>query len=464
MDPREQRGHLIAARCRLAKTNDGAWLVPSQSGKGSYRVYLDHSPTPSTPMCSCPDFEATGQPCKHVYAARIVSRREQGNPLPLLSEVVELTEKSTVASKPTYPQNWTAYNAAQKNEKRLFRRLLYELCQGIEEPVYDRRPQGRPRNSRRDTIFSLVYKVFVGSSGRRFQSDLNDMYEKGYLTKELHYNSLINYMADLKTSDTLQRLIRESSLPLAEVEEVFAVDSTGFTCSRFDRWHDHKYGKFMKRHSWVKAHIITGVATHIVPWVMILDKDANDSPQLPELVAMASIGGFQLKEVTADKEYLSVDNVLAIRIVGATPYIAIKKSTTGAVGGLFEKMYLAYRYNKEEYMSHYHQRSNAESTFSMMKRKFGDSVRSKIEVAMKNEALCKILCHNICCLIQSFYELGIKPEFWAWRQDGKKLPVEPMEDVRSNTTVALNDDWFDDSEESDRRVPSDLFEESLMWI
>jgi hypothetical protein len=27
------------------------------------------------------------------------------------------------------------------------------------------------------------------------------------------------------------------------------------------------------------------------------------------------------------------------------------------------------------------------------------------------EALCKILCHNICCLISAMYELGINPEF-----------------------------------------------------
>jgi hypothetical protein len=32
---------------------------------------------------------------------------------------------------------------------------------------------------------------------------------------------------------------------------------------------------------------------------------------------------------------------------------------------------------------------------------------------MKNEVLCKILCHNICCVIQEMYELGIEPTFWA---------------------------------------------------
>jgi hypothetical protein len=45
-----------------------------------------------------------------------------------------------------------------------------------------------------------------------------------------------------------------------------------------------------------------------------------------------------------------------------------------------------------------------------MKAKFGTSMRSKTETAQMNELLCKVLCHNICVLIQSMYELGIEPQ------------------------------------------------------
>lgn len=50
-------------------------------------------------------------------------------------------------------------------------------------------------------------------------------------------------------------------------------------------------------------------------------------------------------------------------------------------------------------MEHYHMRSNVESAFSMLKDKFGDSVRSKSDTGQINEALCKVLCHNICVLV-----------------------------------------------------------------
>jgi len=47
----------------------------------------------------------------------------------------------------------------------------------------------------------------------------------------------------------------------------------------------------------------------------------------------------------------------------------------------------------------------------MMKRKFGDSLRSKTDIAMVNEALCKILCHNLVMLIHEIHELGIEADF-----------------------------------------------------
>jgi hypothetical protein len=49
----------------------------------------------------------------------------------------------------------------------------------------------------------------------------------------------------------------------------------------------------------------------------------------------------------------------------------------------------------------------------MIERKFGDSVRSKGGLAMKNEVLAKLLCHNLCCLISVMYEMGVKAVFWV---------------------------------------------------
>jgi transposase len=88
-----------------------------------------------------------------------------------------------------------------------------------------------------------------------------------------------------------------------------------------------------------------------------------------------------------------------------------KANTTGNVGGMFQKAWHFFSYHRETFLAHYHQRSNVESTVMMIKTKFGDAVRSKTDVAAKNEVLCKVLCHNLCCLISAMYELGIQSVF-----------------------------------------------------
>jgi transposase len=93
-------------------------------------------------------------------------------------------------------------------------------------------------------------------------------------------------------------------------------------------------------------------------------------------------------------------------------YAAFKSNTTGSVG-VFEKMFHLFCLNRDDYLRHYHKRSNVESTFSMVKRKFGDALRSKTDTAMVNEALAKLLCHNLRCLISAWYELGIDPRDWG---------------------------------------------------
>jgi hypothetical protein len=37
---------------------------------------------------------------------------------------------------------------------------------------------------------------------------------------------------------------------------------------------------------------------------------------------------------------------------------------------------------------------------------------AKTDTAMKYEVLAKIVCHNLCCCISAWYELGIDPSDW----------------------------------------------------
>ena len=112
-----------------------------------------------------------------------------------------------------------------------------------------------------------------------------------------------------------------------------------------------------------------------------------------------------------------VDNPDEVKIneIGGTPYIPFKSNATGKARGsyLWGKMYHYFQFNQNEFAEHYHKRSNVETTFHMIKSKFGDGLKSKSKTAQVNEMLCKIICHNICVVIQETHELGINPQFCA---------------------------------------------------
>lgn len=395
MSGREQRGLEMAARVRPQR-NGSAYIVPSQTGKGTlYTVSLKGE----YPTCSCPDHETRLVKCKHIYAVEYSLRQET---------LADGTTTVTKTVRVTYRQDWPAYNAAQSHEKTRVSELLRGLCDGINQPPQGR---GRPRLPLCDMAFSAVMKVYSTVSGRRAACDLRECEAKGYVAKAPHYNSVFHYLENPALTTILKALVEESASPLKAVESDFAVDSSGFATRTYDRWYDEKYGKMRSDHQWVKAHLMIGVKTNIVTSVEMTGQEAHDYPYLPPLLATTA-KKFQVVEVSADKGYSGRSSLEAIVNAGAVPYIPFRSNTTGEGPELWRKMWHFYQFNRAEFLESYHKRSNVESTFSMIKAKFGASVRSKTPVAQMNEVLCKVVCHNLCVLVHSIYELGIEPVFW----------------------------------------------------
>lgn len=411
MDMRELKALEIAARMRIV-FNDGVWTVPSQSGSGSYQVTLANSGG----TCACEDFQLRRKECKHILAVRIVLERDCPGKAPEI-------KTDAVPHRPTYTQNWTLYNLAQQTEKDRFQALLFDLCCGIEEPTKTKR--GRKPTPLADQVFAAVFKVYSTVSSRRFACDLRDAHQKGYLTALMNSITISAYLENPALTPILTGLIIKSSLPLQTVETSFAPDSSGFSVSRFVRWHDEKYGTTKSGRDWVKAHAICGTKTNIVTAVRIEGRDTGDCPQFEPLVRTTA-ENFDVKEVHADKAYLSNANLELVQELGGTASIPFKSnSTTGSEGSLWEKMFGYYQFRRDEFLKHYHQRSNIESTSAMVKAKFRDHVRSKSDVAMVNEVYAKFLCHNICVVHQSHVELGIEPVFW--NESKTEAKVEDIE-------------------------------------
>lgn len=397
MELRKLKGLEIATDSPIINEG-GIWIVPSQSGSKKYTVNL------FSQTCTCPDYETNRQKCKHIHAVEFSVQHDLGETLPAEKRI-----------RPTYKQEWHEYNLAQTTEKSRFQELLSSLCQGIEEPE---QTKGRPRIPLTDMLFAVVFKVYCGLSSRRTTSDLREAQHRGYLSRAPHFNSVCNYLEAEWLTKYLHALITESSLPLRTVERHFAVDSSGFSTGLFQKWSEVKWGKLrseygnLNKKDWLKLHITCGSTTNIVTSCIVTDGHAGDSPQFKALIDKTA-ENFVMDTVCADKAYSSRANLKLVASKAATPYIDFKDNAKpNPKDGTWTRFYHFYAYNKQWFYEHYHRRSNVESTFSMIKAKFGERLRSKSYQAQVNEALCKVLCHNICCLIQSIYEFGVDPEFW----------------------------------------------------
>jgi transposase len=401
---REERGRQIAKLGGI-RLLGAAYVVPSQSDRG------DAPPTYLVDVveqtCTCPDYATRRMVCKHQEAVLFwlawegTVNEDTGQ--------IELPEATRKPKRKTYPRNWPAYNAAQIEEKARVEVLLRALCEGIEQPA--RRPgaRGRDAYSRRDAIFGCVLKVYTTFSGRRADTDISACAERGSIGKAYHPNTLFRAMEDPATTPILLRLIEESAAPLAEVENragQFAQDSTGISTVTYDRWFDQKHGKLRAEHAWLKLHIMVGTLTHVVTGAKVSSE--ADCPLLPELLATTA-KTFRVREVSADKAYLSKKNLEAIDRIGAVPFIPFKSNSIGMASKSepWRKMWCLFSLKSEEFRVHYHRRSNVESTMWMIKSKFGGAVRSRLPVAQVNEILAKLVCHNLACIVRAVHEFGI---------------------------------------------------------
>ncbi len=392
---REDRGKAIAGQGdQVKKVNDHSYKVKSQSGSKVYEV----KETKTGMTCTCPDFVYRGGKCKHIAATRYYLEIEKDTPTGTVTEKVHLT----------YTQAWNAYNEAQKAEIKLFDELLKDLVKAISEPEQS---MGRPRLSIHETLFCAIQKVYSQLSSRRASGLFQNATERGQIDHAPHFNSPSKLFNKEEMTPILHELVTLSALPVAGIENDFSVDSTGFRTTTFSAYNGMKHGQ-TKEHRWVKAHLCAGVKTNIVAAVAITDENGGDSPQFGPLVKKTS-EGFTINEVSADMAYSSRLNYQLAANTGGKAYIPFKKSATGRAGGsaLWKKMFHYFQLNRDEFMEHYHKRSNIEATNAAIKRKFGETLKSKNPVAQVNELLAKIIAYNLTVVIHEMYENGIQPEF-----------------------------------------------------
>ncbi len=396
MDARQEKGLVIAATLAIRPRGEKAWSVPSQTMNGRYTV----TKTFDGLECTCPDYDLRHATCKHGFAVEFYLKRET-----VVAPDGETTVTETRAVRMTYSQNWPRYNAAQVAEKELFLHLLRDLCSALPQPD---RGMGRPSIPVADAIFAATFKVYSSVSCRRFMTDLREASAQGHISRAWHYNTVLEVIEDEAITPMLHGLIAASSAPLASVESAFAVDSSGFGTQSFYRHFTAKYGVGEQTsRNYIKLHANVGTKTNVIASAVVTDRDRHDYNEFAPLLTEAA-KSFTITEVSADKAYLGQSNLDAAAAVGAEVYIPFKSNSLDhPTSPLWTKLYHLYMFKQDEFLPHYHLRSNSESAFSAIKRLFGETLRNKLFPAQVNELLLKVIAYNITRMIHSIFELGV---------------------------------------------------------
>lgn len=454
---REERGREIAKRGGIRQIG-ACYAVPSQAANANAPTYfVDLAADP--PSCTCPDHEGRGAlgRCKHIEAVLFHVAWEGA------VSVDDTTQLPRKPKRTKYQRNWPAYNDASRHEVERLRPFLSALCARVPEPERMVSLPGRKPIPLRDLIFAMVMKVYTCKSGRGAEAEIRLCAKLGYISKSFQHNKVHSAMEDEALTAILEWLVEESAGPLAALENVageFSQDSTGFSTAIYGRrWREHKWPKRRAekqerevpkqevadddedveprldddkgRRQFVKLHATTGALTHVVTCAKVSAE--ADCKRLQEHLQRTA-RRFDVKEFSADKAYLWDENLRAIAAIGAKPLIKFKRNSIDHPDDrAWSDMWAHFQLRRDDFLRRHNRRQNCETAMSMIKSKFGGFVRSKLPVAQANEIYCKVIAHNLACIVMAIAEFGIATPF-----NRTERPTDtPDDDASENTSVTL---------------------------
>ena len=308
-----------------------------------------------------------------------------------------------MAKKKRWPRNERLYNKIQETEFLNFfefvRFISLKVCKG--------------KKMRNTIVCLLVWHKFPNLSARRARGLLVLFRRIKLINVDVPcFKSLCNYRAEPLLNNVLDKLIEESSKPLAQIEHDFATDSTGIKTKLFSSWYSLRCKKRIKKRDHLTIHATCGVKSTTVTALNVEIKRGKDNVIFREHVDKTS-KNFKIDEWSGDGAYWCKENCKKVAEKNGKPFFKCKKSWNGKQDGYpsWKEMNKSAIEEPERYDKSYHKRSNAESTNMSKKMLHGDKVYSKLDSARINEETLRWINHNLNVLNRTKHEWNITPKF-----------------------------------------------------
>lgn len=301
---------------------------------------------------------------------------------------------------------------AEKGAMWQFLVVLRELVRTVEDPP---RRTKHGRLSLHDMLFIMITKVFFSFSSADHCLFLELLHPALWSGQIPHPNSITNYMKMAWLRPVLEGLVGASSRPLISPSGVlFAVDSTPILAPGYYLSKDRKTGKLFERRNWFRLHMICDYLTGVVTAARADSIYVAEQRYFEVLLGETIELGFRVEAISADKNYCTKANVRWAKDRGVQTYITVKKNARKSKKNsdpAWDENYERAKSEDQEVRLKFHKRNRVESVNSTVKWKYEEDVLSKSPAARYNEALCKVICHNLIVLIRYRRRLGAPLNF-----------------------------------------------------
>jgi len=248
-------------------------------------------------------------------------------------------------------------------------------------------------------LFLMVYKQFRKFTYKELLEDLSDNITlRAYLglNKLPDYTTLIKFAKRLPTN-IFDKLMAAFSKIIEQPEKV-AIDGTGISLDNASPHYCKRIGKAYKKRPFLKLSVIVEIKHYLILQFKIRKKTRHDVIDAYPMVKKLA-KNYEPEIFYGDRGY---DAEKLFKIVfeelGAYPLILQKRLDV-------PKHRRKGRYRKETIEAfdygEYLQRNKVETAFSILKRKFGFSIKSRDVKTQKVEAMSRIIAYNIDRMLEA---------------------------------------------------------------